>query len=101
MPIYEYACESCGERFDKLMSMNDPTPPCPACGAVQVRKLVSAASFVLKGSGWYKDGYGLKSGSNAKKSEGASDGKGEGKSEGKGDGGSSGEKASTKQSSAA
>jgi len=78
MPIYEYACESCGERFDKLMSLNDPAPPCPACGAVDVRKLVSAASFVLKGSGWYKDLYGLESGSRETKSSSKSDSKSSG-----------------------
>ena len=61
MPIYEYACESCGHRFDKLMKMSDPTPACPECSGA-VRKLISASSFVLKGGGWYKDHYGLKGG---------------------------------------
>ena len=62
MPIYEYSCDACGVEFDKLVRMGAPTPPCPECGAGDVRKLISAASFVLKGSGWYKDHYGLKSG---------------------------------------
>lgn len=62
MPIYEYSCDACGAEFDKLVRMGAPTPPCPECGAGDVRKLISAASFVLKGSGWYKDHYGLKSG---------------------------------------
>ena len=61
MPIYEYACESCGHRFDKLMRMSDPAPACPECEGA-VRKLISASSFVLKGGGWYKDHYGLKGG---------------------------------------
>ncbi len=83
MPIYEFACERCGEQFDKLMSVNGPPPPCPHCGAGEVRKLISAASFVLKGGGWYKDHYGLKGGGGSS-SEGA-------KSEGtKSDGGSKG-----------
>lgn len=57
MPIYEYACETCGHRFEKLMRMSADAPPCDACGEA-VRKLVSASSFVLKGGGWYADGYG-------------------------------------------
>lgn len=69
MPIYEYSCNTCGHKFDTLQKMDAPPPPCPACGA-EVRKLVSAAAFVLKGGGWYKDHYGLKGGS----SEGASSG---------------------------
>ncbi|TNE92900.1 MAG: zinc ribbon domain-containing protein [Deltaproteobacteria bacterium] len=61
MPIYEYACESCGHRFEKLVRLNAEPPPCPECGA-GVKKLISASSFVLKGGGWYKDGYGSTSG---------------------------------------
>lgn len=59
MPIYEYACRQCGHRFERLVSMSAPPPACPECGA-ETRKLVSAVAFVLKGSGWYKDHYGLK-----------------------------------------
>lgn len=62
MPIYEYRCETCGHQFEKMVRMNDDAPPCPSCGA-GVKKLISASSFHLKGSGWYKDHYGLKSGS--------------------------------------
>jgi len=72
MPIYEFQCERCGEKFDKLMSMKDPVPSCPACDASDVRKRVSAAGFVLKGGGWYKDHYGLKSGSSSESSSGGS-----------------------------
>ena len=68
MPIYEFVCERCGAKFDQLMSMSDPTPSCPQCSGDQVRKLVSAAGFVLKGGGWYKDHYGLK-GSSSSSSE--------------------------------
>jgi predicted nucleic acid-binding Zn ribbon protein len=41
---------------------DDPIKVCPTCQAANVKKLVSATSFVLKGGGWYKDHYGLKSG---------------------------------------
>ena len=56
MPIYEYACDSCGHEFEKLMKMSADAPPCPECGS-EVRKKVSAAGFILKGGGWYKDLY--------------------------------------------
>ena len=78
MPIYEYACETCGTNFEKLMKMSAPTPSCPECGSDEVKKKVSASGFVLKGSGWYRDHYGLKSGGgsgdsgNAASSESAS-----------------------------
>ena len=59
MPIYEYQCTSCGHDFDKLQKIGADAPPCPKC-AGEVRKKVSASAFVLKGSGWYRDHYGLK-----------------------------------------
>ncbi len=71
MPIYEYEC-SCGERFEKLVRMSAPDPNCPKCNGTEVRKLVSAAGFVLKGGGWYKDHYGLKSGGSSGSSSGGS-----------------------------
>lgn len=66
MPIYEYACADCKKQFELFQKMSDPPPStCPECGSEHVRKLVSAAAFVLKGGGWYRDHYGLKSGSDA------------------------------------
>ncbi len=62
MPIYEYECPSCNHRFEKLVKLSAPEPACPECNGTHVRKLVSASSFVLKGGGWYRDHYGLKSG---------------------------------------
>jgi len=70
MPIYEYRCESCGHQFEKLVKINADAPPCEACGEA-VKKLVSAAGFILKGGGWYKDHYGLKSGSSSDSSGGS------------------------------
>lgn len=77
MPIYEYVCQSCEHRFEKLMKIGAEPPPCDECGATDVKKLVSASAFVLKGGGWYKDHYGLKGG---KKSEGSGGGEGSGDS---------------------
>lgn len=72
MPIYEYQCPDCGHRFELIQKFSDPpATSCPQCAKDNVRKLVSAASFVLKGSGWYRDHYGLKSGG---ASEGAASG---------------------------
>ncbi len=55
MPIYEYRCQACGHELEKLQRMNDdPLLVCPDCGAAELRRLVSAASFRLKGAGWYE-----------------------------------------------
>ena len=63
MPIYEYRCDTCEHCFEMLQRVGADAPEaCPSCGAAHVRKLVSSTSFVLKGSGWYKDGYGLQKG---------------------------------------
>jgi len=42
------------------MKMSGPVPKCPKCDSSEPKKKISVGSFVLKGSGWYKDGYGLK-----------------------------------------
>jgi putative FmdB family regulatory protein len=55
MPIYEYRCTACGHDLEKLQRLDDtPLTDCPACGKAKLRRLVSAAGFRLKGSGWYE-----------------------------------------------
>lgn len=55
MPIYEYQCAKCGHRLEALQKISDaPLTECPACHAEELKKLVSAASFRLKGGGWYE-----------------------------------------------
>lgn len=55
MPIYEYQCTDCGHRMEALQKINaDPLLICPECQHSSLRKLVSAPSFRLKGSGWYE-----------------------------------------------
>ena len=55
MPIYEYQCQQCQQRLEKLQKMSDALlVTCPACGKDTLKKLVSAAAFRLKGSGWYE-----------------------------------------------
>lgn len=54
MPIYEYRCDSCGHQKEHLRKISDPLlTTCPACGKESYNKLLSAAGFQLKGSGWY------------------------------------------------
>ena len=54
MPIYEYRCTSCGHELEALQKFADaPLVDCPACKTAALTKLVSAAGFHLKGSGWY------------------------------------------------
>ncbi len=55
MPIYEYRCESCSHKLEKLQRMSDGNlVDCPECKQPALKRLVSASSFRLKGSGWYE-----------------------------------------------
>jgi putative FmdB family regulatory protein len=55
MPIYEYRCSKCQHKLEALQKFSDaPLTTCPACGESALTKLVSAAGFQLKGSGWYQ-----------------------------------------------
>jgi putative FmdB family regulatory protein len=54
MPIYEYRCASCGYQKEYLLRMSDaPLTVCPECSKGTFSKMVTAAGFQLKGSGWY------------------------------------------------
>ena len=54
MPIYEYRCAACGFQKEYLQRMSDaPLTDCPECGKAEFNKMVTAAGFQLKGSGWY------------------------------------------------
>lgn len=96
MPIYEYRCSSCSHELEALQKFSDaPLAVCPACGKSALVKLVSAAGFQLKGSGWYATdfkGSGSKpaaktGGGEAKGADSKSDAKSESKSESKSDAG--------------
>jgi putative FmdB family regulatory protein len=55
MPIYEYRCGACGHHVEALQKMSEaPLRKCPDCGKSQLRRLVSAPQFRLKGEGWYE-----------------------------------------------
>lgn len=54
MPIYEYQCGQCGHRLESFEKMTDtPLTECPVCSKPTLQKLISAAGFQLKGTGWY------------------------------------------------
>jgi putative FmdB family regulatory protein len=54
MPIYEYRCAKCGAQKEILQRLNDaPLTVCPECGKKAMKKMVTAAGFQLKGTGWY------------------------------------------------
>ena len=57
MPIYEYQCESCPDKFEVKQSMkDDPLTSCPQCGK-SVQRLISSPAIMFKGSGWYVTDY--------------------------------------------
>jgi putative FmdB family regulatory protein len=57
MPIYEYRCQSCGEEIEAIQKFSDrPLSKCKKCGG-PLEKLLSRSAFMLKGGGWYADGY--------------------------------------------
>ena len=53
MPLYEYQCEDCGVRFERLQRMSDePVKVCPECGG-EVHRLIQPVGIIFKGSGFY------------------------------------------------
>jgi putative FmdB family regulatory protein len=65
MPLYEYQCESCAHRFERIQKFSDPPlETCPVCGG-PVRKLLSSPAIQFKGSGWYITDYARKSGTDS------------------------------------
>jgi len=63
MPLYEYACDSCDTRFERIQKLSDPpVAACPSCGG-PVRKLISSPAIQFKGTGWYVTDYARSGGS--------------------------------------
>jgi putative FmdB family regulatory protein len=63
MPLYEYQCEACAQRFEVIQKFSDPpVAVCRVCGSGPVRKLLSSPAIQFKGSGWYITDYARKSG---------------------------------------
>ena len=68
MPLYEYECDACHQRFEKIQKFSDPPiDVCAKCGKGPVRKLFSSPAIQFKGSGGYITDYAKKSGSDAGK----------------------------------
>jgi putative FmdB family regulatory protein len=78
MPLYEYQCEKCGHRFEKIQKFSDRmVKKCPECGG-KVEQMISAPAVQFKGSGWYVTDYANKS--HAPSSDGGKDSKKDDKS---------------------
>lgn len=59
MPTYSYRCEACQREFDKEQRISEePIRKCPHCGKLKARRMIASGNFILKGGGWYSDGYG-------------------------------------------
>ncbi len=66
MPLYEYECDACHRRFERIRKFSDPpVDECPNCGKGPVRKLPSSPAIQFKGSGFYITDYPKKSSSEA------------------------------------
>ena len=73
MPLYEYQCEACGERFEAIRKFSDPPLEiCEKCGKGPIQRLVSSPAFQFKGSGWYITDY-AKKGSGSSTDSGTKD----------------------------
>lgn len=58
MPLYEYECLACRRHTEKIQKFSDPEiTVCPHCGG-DLKRVISAPAFTMKGGGWYADGYG-------------------------------------------
>jgi putative FmdB family regulatory protein len=94
MPLYEYQCDACHHRFERIQKFSDPpVDVCPHCGKGPVRKLLSSPAIQFKGSGWYVTDY-------AKKSSAPTDTKTKDSKDGTPAGATSGDSSSAAESSA-
>ena len=77
MPLYEYQCQACGHRYERIQKFSDPIEDvCPSCGG-KVEKLVSSPAIQFKGSGWYITDYAKKSSSDGSSGKSSSEKKSE------------------------
>lgn len=83
MPLYEYECQACHRRIEKILKFSDPElTVCPHCGGA-LERTITAPAFSFAGGGWYKDLY-----SSAKPAESSGSGDSGGSSGGESSGGS-------------
>lgn len=70
MPIYEYECGACENRVEYIQKFDEGAKrKCPECGELKLKRLVSAAAFHLKGTGWYATDFKDKKKANGKDKE--------------------------------
>lgn len=63
MPTYSYVCDACGKSFEKEQRISEePLKKCALCGKSKARRQIVSGNFILKGGGWYSDGYGASGG---------------------------------------
>jgi putative FmdB family regulatory protein len=63
MPTYSYHCDACNRDFEKEQRISEPAlKKCALCGKPKARRMIASGNFILKGGGWYSDGYGSGSG---------------------------------------
>ncbi len=73
MPLYEYQCQQCQHRFEKIQSFSEADPErCPKCGG-KIERMLHAPAVQFKGSGWYATDY-KKSGQSTSKTESSATG---------------------------
>ena len=101
MPLYEYQCTKCENRFERIQKFSDPlVTDCPLCGG-RVERTISVPAIHFKGTGWYVTDYASKNSAGGKSSKqddkpGSGEGKAEAKSEGKASEGKSEAKSESK-----
>jgi len=77
MPTYDYQCGKCGFEFEREQRITeDAIKTCPKCKSRQAKRLLSAPNFILKGGGWYADGYGSSGGGSSSSEAASADGSG-------------------------
>lgn len=60
MPINDFKCTKCGEEFEHFQVRSDDKPECPKCQAKEKdleKQPPKGTGFILKGGGWFADGY--------------------------------------------
>ncbi len=78
MPTYEYLCSACGNGWEEIQKISEPSlEVCPKCGKSTAKRQISGGNFILKGGGWYADLY-----SSSPKKSGDGGGESKAKSEG-------------------
>jgi putative FmdB family regulatory protein len=97
VPLYEYQCDKCRHRFERIRKFSDPPlKKCPQCGG-KVEQLLSRSSVQFKGTGWYVTDYARKGGGASSSKDGGGESadsaaKSEAKSDAKSDQAKSGHK---------